>query len=368
MAEQLPIWQDPGVEPPALLKTNGWQPGMKPSAQHMNWLFNRIYKCIEEIQAGGGTEELEQELVEFQVAFAEHITAKATVNEVGHVQLSNLINGSSETKAATELAVKNAVTSVTQRFEGYAVTNDANSITDTSVHALAGGGLNGPPIADGWTTIFTAMPLADRGMQIAQKWNDSTESYWIRRQNNGIWGSWSQLITSNRINVPNGVIGLDANGNAPGNLTGKRVKLGEVNYAITPGLIVEFVIPPGYKKVIMEGEVDFDTLTQGQLYMQFNDLATNNTYQVARLSTSITTSNYAQISIFQSINRSGLYIEIDADSPFLFTRSYSAYNLSVAQLTDLFTVDRLQKIKLIGQNGSGNIITSGIVTVWGEPI
>ncbi|MFZ0578906.1 MAG: hypothetical protein WAM41_15520, partial [Psychrobacillus psychrotolerans] len=92
------------------------------------------------------------------------------------------------------------------------------------------------------------------------------------------------------------------------------------------------------------------------------------TYQVARLSTSITTSNYAQISIFQSINRSGLYIEIDADSPFLFTRSYSAYNLSVAQLTDLFTVDRLQKIKLIGQNGSGNIITSGIVTVWGEPI
>ena len=76
MAEQLPIWQDPGVEPPALLKTNGWQPGMKPSAQHMNWLFNRIYKCLEEIQAGGGTEELEQELAELQLAFATHLADK----------------------------------------------------------------------------------------------------------------------------------------------------------------------------------------------------------------------------------------------------------------------------------------------------
>ncbi|MEK5148756.1 hypothetical protein MKX53_17385 [Psychrobacillus sp. FSL K6-4615] len=72
MVQQLPTWQDPGVEPPELLKTNGWQPGMKPSAQHMNWLFNRIYKCLEEIQAGGGTEELEQELAALQQALATH--------------------------------------------------------------------------------------------------------------------------------------------------------------------------------------------------------------------------------------------------------------------------------------------------------
>lgn len=42
MPEQLPIWRNEGVEPPESLKTSGWEPGMKPSAQHMNWLFNQL--------------------------------------------------------------------------------------------------------------------------------------------------------------------------------------------------------------------------------------------------------------------------------------------------------------------------------------
>ncbi|MGE8037904.1 hypothetical protein [Lysinibacillus sp. NPDC093692] len=54
MPEQLPEWNAVGVEPPQSLKDSGWQPGMKPSAQHMNWLLNRAYKCIEELQQDGG--------------------------------------------------------------------------------------------------------------------------------------------------------------------------------------------------------------------------------------------------------------------------------------------------------------------------
>ncbi|WP_346235742.1 hypothetical protein MKY04_09375 [Lysinibacillus telephonicus] len=50
MPEQLPKWQAIGTEPTIELQTNGWQPGMKPSAQHMNWLFNRAYKCLEDLQ------------------------------------------------------------------------------------------------------------------------------------------------------------------------------------------------------------------------------------------------------------------------------------------------------------------------------
>ncbi|WP_342577669.1 hypothetical protein [Psychrobacillus sp. FSL K6-2843] len=73
MAELLPTWNAVGAEPPAELKTTGWQPGMKPSAQHMNWLFNRIYKCLEEIQAGGGTEELERELAALQFSLTTHL-------------------------------------------------------------------------------------------------------------------------------------------------------------------------------------------------------------------------------------------------------------------------------------------------------
>lgn len=42
MPEQIPIWRNEGVEPPESLKDSGWEPGMKPSAQHMNWLFNQL--------------------------------------------------------------------------------------------------------------------------------------------------------------------------------------------------------------------------------------------------------------------------------------------------------------------------------------
>lgn len=112
MAEQLPTWLEPGVEPPEVLKTNGWQPGMKPSAQHMNWLLNRIYKCIEEIQAGGGTEELKQELADLQQEFATlqqelttHTAEDASLTKKGHVQLSNATNSTSETTAPTSKAL-----------------------------------------------------------------------------------------------------------------------------------------------------------------------------------------------------------------------------------------------------------------------
>lgn len=52
MAEQqLPIWNSEGVEPPANLQRDGWQPGVKPPAQYFDWLFNRAYKCLEELQS-----------------------------------------------------------------------------------------------------------------------------------------------------------------------------------------------------------------------------------------------------------------------------------------------------------------------------
>ncbi|MER2119199.1 MAG: hypothetical protein ABS935_02970 [Solibacillus sp.] len=52
MAEQqLPVWNNGGIEPPANLQQDGWQPGVKPPAQYFDWLFNRAYKCLEELQA-----------------------------------------------------------------------------------------------------------------------------------------------------------------------------------------------------------------------------------------------------------------------------------------------------------------------------
>lgn len=51
MAEQqLPVWNSKGAEPPDNLKNEGWQPGVKPPAQYFDWLFNRAYRCLEELQ------------------------------------------------------------------------------------------------------------------------------------------------------------------------------------------------------------------------------------------------------------------------------------------------------------------------------
>lgn len=54
MENELPVWLNRGVEPPESLKTTGWQPGMKPSAQHMNWLFYHSYMALKELQENGG--------------------------------------------------------------------------------------------------------------------------------------------------------------------------------------------------------------------------------------------------------------------------------------------------------------------------
>ena len=72
MPEQLPTWLNVGVEPPESLKTNGWQPGMKPSAQHMNWLFNCIYIALKELQDGGNLAEIEKILTQLKNDFTTH--------------------------------------------------------------------------------------------------------------------------------------------------------------------------------------------------------------------------------------------------------------------------------------------------------
>ncbi|MGE7132668.1 hypothetical protein [Lysinibacillus xylanilyticus] len=74
MPEQLPQWNAVGVEPPQSLKDSGWQPGMKPAAQHMNWLLNRAYKCIEELQqAGGNVDDLTQAVESLEKTVGTHL-------------------------------------------------------------------------------------------------------------------------------------------------------------------------------------------------------------------------------------------------------------------------------------------------------
>jgi hypothetical protein len=45
-----PEWNNTGTEPPQTKKDAGFDPGEKPPAQWFNWLFNKIYQAIQELQ------------------------------------------------------------------------------------------------------------------------------------------------------------------------------------------------------------------------------------------------------------------------------------------------------------------------------
>lgn len=64
-----------------------------------------VLKTLQDAISSGASE---QDLKVLRDALATHLAERASLTEVGHVQLSNLITGTSESKAATELAVKNA--------------------------------------------------------------------------------------------------------------------------------------------------------------------------------------------------------------------------------------------------------------------
>ncbi|MEK4062209.1 MULTISPECIES: pyocin knob domain-containing protein [unclassified Paenibacillus] len=49
--EQLPEWQEGGIEPPNSKKVAGWAVNDKPPAGWLNWFFNRTYKVLAEIRS-----------------------------------------------------------------------------------------------------------------------------------------------------------------------------------------------------------------------------------------------------------------------------------------------------------------------------
>lgn len=81
MAEQLPVWHNAGVEPPDSLKNTGWQPGVKPSAQHMNWLLNRTYNVLKALQENGDLAQIEQDLSELETKVTQHLDEMVKHNQ-----------------------------------------------------------------------------------------------------------------------------------------------------------------------------------------------------------------------------------------------------------------------------------------------
>ncbi|MFJ7841573.1 hypothetical protein ACIQXG_19255 [Lysinibacillus sphaericus] len=84
MEAKLPIWLDPGIEPPESLRTTGWQEKMKPAPQYFNWFFNRTYLALKELQENSGTAELQIELNALKTKVNTHLEDTVKHNQFIH--------------------------------------------------------------------------------------------------------------------------------------------------------------------------------------------------------------------------------------------------------------------------------------------
>lgn len=102
--EKLPEWQAEGTEPPGSKKEAGWKVEDRPPASWWNWLLNRTYMVLKEIRE----KVAEKDWVKEQIEGVKVEVPDASLTQKGIVQLSNATDGTRETVAATEKAVKAA--------------------------------------------------------------------------------------------------------------------------------------------------------------------------------------------------------------------------------------------------------------------
>ena len=95
---------------------------MKPSAQHMNWLLNRAYKCILDLQQNGGNiEELEQSVHALENKISSHVDDVAL-----HTKWIETVGGIANALTAT-------VPGITSYKNGLAVSFPATSNSTAAV-------------------------------------------------------------------------------------------------------------------------------------------------------------------------------------------------------------------------------------------
>ena len=137
----LPTWKNTGIEPPESLKTSGWEAKQKPPAPYFNWLHNKTFEAIQELQekAADKNEITIQDASTTTKGIVQLTTATdstsatlvptasalkavkdsipalvdATTARKGVVQLNSTVTSTSTTQAATPSAVKSVNDSLT---------------------------------------------------------------------------------------------------------------------------------------------------------------------------------------------------------------------------------------------------------------
>ncbi|RPK29879.1 phage tail protein [Paenibacillus xylanexedens] len=111
--QKVPDWHEAGTEPSETQKQTGFQPGMKPPAQWFNWFLNWTYLALKELQEKAAEqsnvdfalEEVQADIIQLQADIGNADIPPASLTVAGKVQLSNKIDGDSESLAPTEKAL-----------------------------------------------------------------------------------------------------------------------------------------------------------------------------------------------------------------------------------------------------------------------
>jgi hypothetical protein len=244
--EKLPQWEAAGTEPPEGKKQGGFQPGEKPPAPYFNWLFNRVYKVLQEIRnmldaaasavtAGtlvkrdpSGRAQVAAPAVPADIARLDTVTGAIAdlkteadpftqyVEKAGDKMTGPLDVGTSSGFAIGNKADRRRISHDGTSFiflndaNGYAPVKGSNlpelsvlpentnlnSVVGYGVYHIAGTYINVPASewsAGGTGIFFGVLSVNITNSFIEQRLSNVTRSghvYWRIRSDSGIWGEW----------------------------------------------------------------------------------------------------------------------------------------------------------------------------------
>ncbi|WP_379142389.1 pyocin knob domain-containing protein [Paenibacillus sp. sgz500992] len=292
--EQLPEWQEGGIEPPNSKKVAGWAVNDKPPAGWLNWLFNRTYKVLAEIRSVISSHKADTSVhvtAAKQVAWDAKETTAGAQAKADNAQAAAALDATTKANAArdaatlaadaaadaAEAAAKAASIPTTQKGAAGGVADlDANVKVprDKTYNSLGGRGgitnLDTAFTAGIWTISpgaisspdGTAYGILENIVSNAEVHNNSTN--WIIqvvrmldarvfsriKVNQGVWGTWN-LEGGEGVFKTKGIVGTDYNeyihpgtyqiyGNIPANAPPLTAPWGILNvYMGSNGYIVQ---------------------------------------------------------------------------------------------------------------------------------
>lgn len=210
--EELPEWKkdNPDTKPAQSKLDAGWVAGEKPPASMWNWFANRTYRALKQLfenaihkdtlgQPGGPAKLGSNGKLE---AGQENTVTipDATTSVKGITMLSNGVSGTSQTKAGTELAVKDAKEAAINFAKGFGlgalakrVDNvDVNTIaSETGFYYVQGTSTNKPVGTNGYLVVY-----AYAAGYAIQTFVTIAGVFYTRALNGGTWGPWTEQETT----------------------------------------------------------------------------------------------------------------------------------------------------------------------------